>query len=154
MRQIPDVLLVDDNVADVYLASEALRMNSQPCNVSNVGDGDAALAYLRHEGQYASSGCPDVVILDLNLPKKSGEAVLAELRSDPNLRKIPVVIFSTSRSNRDIVRSYELGANCYLSKPVNLSDFVSTVQLIGSFFGCGDAGSKGEKWIDQKHTYC
>jgi DNA-binding response OmpR family regulator len=75
------------------------------------------------------------VILDLSLPKKSGEAVLAELRSDPNLRAIPVVIFSTSRSNRDIVRSYELGANCYLSKPGNLSEFVSTVQLIGSFFG-------------------
>lgn len=154
MKEVSEVLLVDDNVADVYLASEALRMNSNSCHVSNVGDGDAALAYLRHEGQYASSSCPDVVILDLNLPKRSGEAVLAELRSDPKLRKIPVVIFSSSRSNQDIVRSYELGANCYLSKPVDLSEFVSTVQQIGAFFGCDGAGSKGEKWNDQKHTYC
>jgi chemotaxis family two-component system response regulator Rcp1 len=88
--------------------------------------------------------------LDLGLPKKSGEAVLAELESAPKLRKIPVVIFSTSRSNRDIVRSYELGANCDLSKPGNLNEFVSTVQLIGSFFGGGEAGSRGERWSDQK----
>jgi DNA-binding response OmpR family regulator len=95
-----------------------------------------------------------VVILDLGLPKKSGELVLAELRSDPGLQKIPVVVFSTSRANRDIVRSYELGANCYLSKPVSLGEFVSTVQLIGSFFGCGEPSAKGEQWNDQKRTYC
>ena len=154
MKQVPEVLLVDDNVADVYLVSEALRMNSTECHVSNVGDGVEALAFLRHEGQYAEAASPNVVILDLRLPKKSGEAVLAELRSDPKLQSIPVVVFSTSRANRDIVRSYELGANCYLSKPVNVSEFVSTVQLIGSFFGCGDAGAKGEKWNDLKRTYC
>jgi len=94
------------------------------------------------------------VILDLRLPKKSGEAVLAELRSDPNLRKIPVVIFSSSRSNQDIVRSYELGANCYLSKPGNLPEFISTVQLIGSFFGCSESVSEGEQWNDRKRAYC
>lgn len=154
MKQIPEVLLVDDNMADVYLANEALRMNSSLCRVTNVSDGEEALAYLRHEGRYAEASSPNVVILDLGLPKKSGEAVLAELRSDPKLRSIPVVVFSTSRANRDILRSYELGANCYLSKPVNLSEFVSTVQLIGSFFGCGDAGAKGEKWNDLKRTYC
>jgi CheY-like chemotaxis protein len=142
MKQVPEILLVDDNVADVYLASEALRMNSNACHISNVGDGEEALAFLRHEGRYAHVASPNVVILDLRLPKKSGESVLAELKSDPNLSKIPVVVFSTSRANRDIVRSYELGANCYLSKPVNLGEFVSTVQLIGSFFGCGDAGAK------------
>ncbi len=136
LRQMPEVLLVDDNVADVFLASEALTGKSESCHVSNVGDGEEALAFLRHEGRYAGTISPDLVILDLNLPKKSGEAVLAEVRSDPNLRKIPVVIFSTSRSNQDIVRSYELGANCFLSKPGNLSEFVSTVQLIGKFFGC------------------
>ena len=150
MTHRSEVLLVDDNMADVYLASEALRMHSHSCHVTNVGDGEEALAYLRHEGRYAGSSCPNVVILDLRLPKKSGEAVLAELRSDPELRKIPVVIFSTSRSNRAIVRSYELGANCYLSKPGNLNEFVSTVQLIGSFFGGSEAGSKGERWNDQK----
>lgn len=154
MKPSSEVLVVDDNAADVYLAQEALRMKSESCHVSSVGDGDAALAYLRREGRYAGAVSPDVVILDLALPKKSGEAVLAELRSDPNLRKIPVVIFSTSRSNRDIVRSYDLGANCYLSKPVNLDDFVSTVQLIGSFFGCCEPGPKGEKWNLQKRTYC
>jgi CheY-like chemotaxis protein len=136
MKQMPEVLLVDDNMADVFLASEALTANPESCHVSSVSDGEEALAFLRHEGRYAGTVCPDLVILDLNLPKKSGEVVLAELRSDPNLRKIPVVIFSSSRANKDIVRSYELGANCYLSKPVNLSEFVSTVQLIGEFFGC------------------
>ena len=153
MKQLPEVLLVDDNMADVFLASEALTVNPESCHVSSVGDGDEALAFLRHEGRYADAVCPDLVILDLNLPKKSGEVVLAELRSDPNLRKIPVVIFSSSRANKDIVRSYELGANCYLSKPVNLSEFVSTVQLIGEFFGCFEP-PKGERWIVQKHTYC
>ena len=154
MKAMSTVLLVDDNEADVHLASEALRMKSDSCHVSSVSDGDAALAFLRHEGTYADAASPNVVILDLSLPKRSGEAVLAELRSDPNLRKIPVVIFSTSRSNRDIVRSYELGANCYLSKPGNLNEFVSTVQLIGSHFGCCEPGTKGEKWNGQKPTYC
>ncbi len=153
MKQMPEVLLVDDNMADVFLASEDLTVNPESCHVSSVGDGEEALAFLRHEGRYAGTVCPDLVILDLNLPKKSGEVVLAELRSDPNLRKIPVVIFSSSRANKDIVRSYELGANCYLSKPVNLSEFVSTVQLIGEFFGCCER-PKGERWIVQKHTYC
>jgi CheY-like chemotaxis protein len=154
MNQVKEVLLVDDNVADVYLASEALHMSSDSCHVANVGDGAEALAYLRHEGRFADSVHPDVVILDLNLPKKSGEAVLAEVRSDPKLRKIPVVIFSSSRSNHDIVRSYELGANCYLSKPGNLSEFVSTVQLIGTFFGGSDHVSEGDRWNSRKHTYC
>ncbi len=111
-----------------------------------------------NEGRYAGAGCPDLVIPDLNLPKKSGEVLLevllTEMRSDPNLREIPVVIFSSSRANKDIVRSYELGANCYLSKPGNLSEFVSTVQLIGSFFGCCEAVLKGERWTVQKPTYC
>jgi len=154
LKQVPEVLLVDDNVTDVFLASEALAEIPESCHVSNVGDGEEALAFLRHEGRYAGTARPDLVILDLNLPRKSGEAVLAEVRSDPNLRKIPVVVFSSSRSNHDIVRSYELGANCYLSKPGNLSEFVSTVQLIGRFFGCREAVSKGERWSVQKPTYC
>jgi len=154
MKPMPEVLLVDDNAADVFLASEALTVNPCSCLVSSVGDGAEALAFLRHEGRYAATACPDVMILDPNLPKKSGEVVLAEVKSDPNLRKIPVVIFSSSRANKDIVRSYELGANCYLSKPGNLSEFVSTVQLIGSFFGCCEAVSKGERWSVQRPTYC
>jgi two-component system, chemotaxis family, response regulator Rcp1 len=154
VKQTSEVLLVDDNMADVFLASEALRMNLDPCHFASVGDGNEALAYLRHEGRYAGSACPDVVILDLNLPKKSGESVLAELRSDDQLRKIPVVIFSSSRSNHDIVRCYELGANCYLSKPSTLPEFVSTVQLIVNFFGAGETESKGDRWIAQKPMSC
>lgn len=154
MKPTSEVLLVDDNMADIYLASEALRMNPDLCHVAAVGDGEEALAYLRHEGLYANSVCPDVVILDLNLPKKSGEVVLAEVRSDQSLRKIPVVIFSSSRSNQDIVRSYALGANCYLSKPSNLTEFVSTVQLIVNFFGASNGDAKGDRWIAQKPTFC
>jgi chemotaxis family two-component system response regulator Rcp1 len=154
MRQISEVLFVDDNMADVYLASEALRLNPDMCHFAAVGDGHEALAYLRHEGLYANAASPDVVILDLNLPKKSGESVLTELRSDDTLRKIPVVIFSSSRSNQDIVRCYELGANCYLSKPSTLSEFVSTVQMIVHFFGPADADPKGDRWIVQNPTCC
>src|SRR5205085_6346605 len=120
VKAMSNVLLVDDNAADVLLASEALTLNAIPCQVSSVGDGAEALAFLRHEGRYAEAASPDLVILDLSLPKKSGEAVLAELRSDPRFRKMPIVIFSSSRANKDIVRSYELGANCFLSKPSNL----------------------------------
>ena len=104
MKPMPEVLLVDDNAADVFLASEALTVNPCSCLVSSVGDGAEALAFLRHEGRYAATACPDVMILDPNLPKKSGEVVLAEVKSDPNLRKIPVVIFSSSRANKDIVQ--------------------------------------------------
>jgi CheY-like chemotaxis protein len=144
MKQVPEVLLVDDNPGDVVLAREALAECQHPCHVCDVVDGEEALAFLRHQGRYAGTVRPDVVILDLNLPKKSGEVVLTELRSDPDLRKIPVVVFSTSRSNRDIVRSYELGANCYLSKPGNLKEFFSTVQMIGEFFGFCEPGPRGE----------
>jgi CheY-like chemotaxis protein len=154
MKQVPEVLLVDDNAADVFLASQALAANPRPPRVCSVQDGEEALAFLRHEGRHADAVAPDLVILDLSLPKKSGEAVLVELRLDPNLRKIPVVIFSSSRSNRDIVRSYELGANCYLSKPGNLSEFFSTVQLIGEFFGCCEPATRGERWTIQKRTSC
>ncbi|MFY9558743.1 MAG: response regulator [Terriglobales bacterium] len=154
MNAKPEVLLVDDNPADVFLASEALTESSHPCQVSNVGDGEEALAYLRHQGKYAAAPRPDLVILDLSLPRKSGEVVLAEVRSDPDLRQMPVVIFSASRANRDIVRSYELGANCYLSKPGNLPEFFSTVQLIGKFFGCCEPVPRGERWTIHKPTYC
>jgi CheY-like chemotaxis protein len=153
VKQAPEVLLVDDNPADVYLASQALAEGPHPCHVSHVRDGEQALAFLRHEGPYAGTTQPDLVILDLSMPKKSGESVLLAVRSDPNLNKIPVVVFSRSRSNRDIVRSYELGANCYLSKPASLQEFFSTVQLIGEFFDCRQPAPRGERWNNQR-TYC
>ena len=153
MKPAPEVLLVDDNPADVYLASQALAEGPHPCRVSHARDGEEALAFLRHEGPYIGATQPDLVILDLSMPKKSGEAVLLAVRSDPKLSKIPVVIFSSSRSNRDIVRSYDLGANCYLSKPASLQEFFATVQLIGEFFDCREPAPRGERWSN-KPTYC
>jgi two-component system, chemotaxis family, response regulator Rcp1 len=133
MRTI-EVLLVDDNPADTDLTSEVLRRNGCPCHIHAVEDGKEAAAFLRREGKYANAQLPDFVILDLSLPKKDGRAVLAEVKADPVLRKIPIAIFSTSEAQRDIVGSYELGANCYVSKPGNLRDFVSAVTSIGEFW--------------------
>ncbi len=134
MTRLPQVLLVDDNPADVVLAREALAGGRHQSCISNVADGEQAMAFLRRAGPYANTARPDLVILDLNLPKKDGQAVLAEAKADSNLRAIPVVVFSTSRSLLDITRSYDLGANCYVSKPGNLNDYFSVVQSIEEFW--------------------
>jgi chemotaxis family two-component system response regulator Rcp1 len=133
MRTI-EVLLVDDNPADTDLTSEVLARNGCPSHICCVGNGVEAIAFLRREGKFANSAVPDFVILDLNLPKKDGRAVLAEIKADPVLRKIPIAIFSTSEARRDIVSSYELGANCYVSKPGNLRDFIAAVTTIREFW--------------------
>jgi chemotaxis family two-component system response regulator Rcp1 len=131
-----EVLLVDDNPADTDLTSEILARNGCPSHIHAVVNGAEAIAFLRREGKYAGVPSPDFVILDLNLPKKDGRAVLAEVKADPVLRKIPIAVFSTSEARQDIVGSYELGANCYVSKPGNLQDFISSVTSIGeSWFG-------------------
>ena len=140
------IALIEDDSDIAYTIRLNLRKEKR-YQVEHYISGLAALSALQEKPF-------DLVILDLNLPKKSGEVVLQELRSDYILRKIPVVIFSSSRSNRDIARSYELGANCYLSKPGTLVEFVSTVQLIVSFFGASESDSKGERWISQNPTYC
>ena len=132
--RIAEILLVDDNPADTDLIGEVLSKNGSPIHIHAVTDGVEAIAFLRREGKYANRILPDFVILDLNLPKKDGRAVLAEVKTDPVLRNIPVAIFSTSQAQRDIVRSYELGANCYVSKPGNLKDFISAVTKIGEFW--------------------
>jgi len=129
-----EILLVDDNPADTDLTSEVLSRNGSPSHIQAVVNGAEAIALLRREGKYADAILPDFMILDLNLPKKDGRAVLAEVKADPVLRKIPIAIFSTSEARQDIVRSYELGANCYGSKPGNLRDFVSAVTRIGEFW--------------------
>jgi chemotaxis family two-component system response regulator Rcp1 len=129
-----EILLVDDNPADTDLTSEVLSRNGRPSHIHAVVDGGEAIAFLRRKGKYANAILPDFMILDLNLPKKDGRAVLAEVKADPVLRKIPVAIFSTSEARQDIVRSYELGANCYVSKPGNLRDFISAVTSIGEFW--------------------
>jgi len=129
-----EVLLVDDNPADTDLTSEVLARNGCPSNIHAVIDGVEAIAFLRREGKYASSLRPDFMILDLSLPGKNGHAVLAQVKTDPALRRIPIAIFSTSEARQDILRSYELGANCYVSKPGNLQDFISAVTSIGEFW--------------------
>jgi CheY-like chemotaxis protein len=127
-----EVLLVDDNPADSDLTSEILA--SSGCHIQSVTDGVEAIAFLRREGKYAIAVLPDFVILDLNLPRKDGRAVLAEVKSDPVLREIPITIFSTSVAREDVVRSYQLGANCYVSKPGNLRDYIAAVTAIGEFW--------------------
>jgi two-component system response regulator len=129
-----EVLLVDDNPADTDLTSEVLARTGCPSHVHAVTNGVEAIAFLRRGGKYANAILPDFVILDLNLPGKDGRAVLAEVKGDRLLRKIPIAIFSTSEARQDIVRSYELGANCYVSKPGNLRDFISAVTSIGEFW--------------------
>jgi CheY-like chemotaxis protein len=139
------VLMVDDNPADVDLTREALKQKSPRSLVNTVGDGEQAIAFLRRTGIHTQQPRPDLVILDLNLPKKDGRAVLAELKSDPALHGIPVVVFSTSRLSSDISRSYELGANCYVTKPGNLNDFFSAVKAIEEFwFGLTSLPQRGK----------
>jgi chemotaxis family two-component system response regulator Rcp1 len=129
-----EILLVDDNPADSQLTAEVLASNSGPSHIQSVTGGVQAIAFLRREGEYVNVLLPDFVILDLNLPYKDGRAVLAEVKADPVLRKIPIAIFSTSKAQQDITSSYQLGANCYVSKPGNLQEFVSAVTLIGEFW--------------------
>jgi two-component system, chemotaxis family, response regulator Rcp1 len=134
LKPSPEVLLVDDNPADVVLVREALTGSKHHSHISNVADGEQAMAFLHRAGQYMNAPRPDLMMLDLNLPKKDGRAVLAEVKADAKLRAIPVVIFSTSRSILEIARSYELGANCYVSKPGNLQEYFLAVKSIEEFW--------------------
>jgi len=134
MKTVPEVLLVDDNPADIDLMSEVLAKSKRDLHVNVVSDGAEAIAFINRQGKYAEAPSPDLIVLDLNLPRKDGREVLAELKTDLALAKIPVVIFTTSQSNSDITRCYELGANCYLRKPGNLPDFVAVVQSMADFW--------------------
>ena len=134
MKTVPEVLLVDDNPADIDLMSEVLAKSKRDLHVNAVSDGAEAIAFINRQGKYAEAPSPDLIVLDLNLPRKDGREVLAELKTDLALAKIPVVIFTTSQSNSDITRCYELGANCYLRKPGNLPDFVAVVQSMADFW--------------------
>jgi two-component system, chemotaxis family, response regulator Rcp1 len=132
-----EILLVDDNPADLDLTIDALAQSQWPCNVNTVLDGVEAVAYLRRKGKYTAAARPHLVLLDLNLPRKDGRSVLAEVKSDPALRRIPIVIFSTSQAPLDIERSYELGANSYVSKPPTLQTWITAVKLLKDFWiGC------------------
>ncbi len=145
MKPAPDVLVVDDNPADVSLVCEALAGSKHRSKINSVGDGVEAMAFLNRRDKYVNAIRPDLVILDLNLPKKDGLAVLAAMKAGPDLRRIPVVIFSTSLLRKDIVRSYEMGANCYVAKPGNLNDFFSAIRSIEEFwFGFVNLPPRGE----------
>jgi chemotaxis family two-component system response regulator Rcp1 len=129
-----EVLLVEDNPGDIRLTKEALREGRLLNNVSVVADGVEALLFLRRQGKYAQAPKPDLILLDLNLPKKDGREVLAEIKADPNLRRIPVVVLTTSAAEEDILRTYDLHANCYITKPVDLEQFLRVVKSIEDFW--------------------
>jgi chemotaxis family two-component system response regulator Rcp1 len=129
-----DILLVEDNPGDVRLTRESLKEGKVLNTLHVAGDGIEALAFLRQEGQYAKQPLPDIILLDLNLPKKDGREVLAEIKTDPNLRRIPVVILTTSKAEEDILKSYDLHANCYITKPVDLDQFITVVKSVEEFW--------------------
>ena len=129
-----EILLIEDNPGDVRLTQEAFKEGKISNNLSVVSDGVEALAYLRKEGQYADTQQPDVILLDLNLPKKDGYEVLAEIKQDSDLKRIPVVILTTSEAERDILQTYYMHANCYITKPVDLDQFITVVKSIETFW--------------------
>jgi chemotaxis family two-component system response regulator Rcp1 len=141
----PEILVVDDNPADVGLVREALTNSALRSHINSVEDGVMAMAFLDRREKYLNAIRPDLVILDLNLPRKDGLAVLAAMKAGPDLRRIPVVIFSTSQLRKDIMRSYELGANCYVRKPGNLDEFLAAIKSIEEFwFGFVNLPPRGE----------
>lgn len=129
-----EILLVEDNPGDVRLTIEAFREGKVINSLHVVADGVEAVAYLRRQGRYTDAVRPDLILLDLNLPKKDGREVLADIKEDPELRRIPVVVLTTSRAEEDIVRSYNLHANCYIVKPVDLEQFINVIKTIDDFW--------------------
>lgn len=129
-----EILLVEDNPADAELVEEAFRDGGFRHNLHFAGDGVMALQFLRRQGRYTEAPCPDVVLLDLNLPRKDGREVLKEIKADAELRKIPVIVLTTSDDEADVHTVYGLYANCYLTKPVDLDDFLGKVRSVESFW--------------------
>lgn len=129
-----EVLLIEDNPADIILTKEAFKECRYKHNITAFKDGIEALKYLKKKGEYSNSKIPDLVLLDLNLPKKDGREVLAEIKSDNTINFIPVIVLSTSRNEMDIKASYELKANCYICKPVELESFINIIQSIERFW--------------------
>src|SRR5688500_14333698 len=134
MPQPINILLVEDNPGDVRLTVEALKEGKVHNHLSVVSDGVEALAFLRNQGPYTDAPRPDLMLLDLNLPKKDGREVLAEIKDDPNLRRIPVVVLTTSEAEADVLKSYALHANCYITKPVDLEQFIDVIGTIEDFW--------------------
>src|SRR5215471_17594955 len=129
-----EILLVEDNPGDVRLTIEGLNEGKVRNNLHIARDGVEALAFLRREGGFADAVRPDLILLDLNLPRKDGREVLADIKSDPVLKTIPVVVLTTSRAEQDVLHSYQLQANCYITKPVDLEQFITVVKSIEDFW--------------------
>jgi CheY-like chemotaxis protein len=129
-----EILPVEDNPGDVRLTLESLRDAKMLNHLTAVEDGVEALAFLRRQGKHATAPRPDLVLLDLNLPKKDGREVLAEIKQDPDLRRIPVMIMTISQEEQDVIESYDLHANCYITKPVDLDQFITVVKSIEDFW--------------------
>jgi CheY-like chemotaxis protein len=128
------ILMVEDNEGDVLLTTQALKAAKVGNAISVVSDGIEALAFLRREGEYADAPKPDLILLDLNLPRKDGREVLAEIKADPRFKRIPVVVLTSSRAEQDIARAYDLHANCYVVKPVGIKTLMEVVKTIEDFW--------------------
>jgi len=134
MATVIKILLVEDNSGDVRLTREALKDMKLKNSLYVVADGVEALEFLRNEGKYDTAPRPDIILLDLNLPRKNGREVLEEIKQDDNLKRIPVVVLTTSEDESDILASYNLHANCYITKPVDMRRFIAIVQNIENFW--------------------
>ena len=129
-----EILLVEDNLGDARLALEALKDSKIRNSLSHVKDGVEALAFLRRQGEHAGAPHPDLVLLDLNLPRKDGREVLAEMKEDPELKRIPVVVLTISKDEEDVLKSYDLHANCFVTKPLDLNQFLKVIRSIEDFW--------------------
>lgn len=132
--RLVEILLVEDNPADVRLTREALKDGKILNNLNVVNDGVEAMTFLHHQGKYKDAPRPDLILLDLNLPKKDGREVLADIKSDDRLKSIPVVILTISKADEDILKTYRLYANCYITKPVDLDQFIKVTKSIEDFW--------------------
>lgn len=134
VSRVFEILLVEDNPGDVRLAQEALRDSKIPSRLNVVSDGEEAMAFLRQQGRYQGCPRPQLILLDLNLPRKDGCEVLAEIKEDPLLRRIPVLVLTTSRAGQDVTRAYDLHANCYIAKPLDLDQYIAVVHSFEQFW--------------------
>lgn len=132
--KIIDILLIEDNPADIRLTQEVMKESKIHNQVKVVMDGVEAMDFLKREGKYVNETRPDIILLDLNLPKKDGRDVLKEIKLDENLKMIPVVILTTSKADQDVVNTYNLHANCYITKPVDLDQFITVIKSIEDFW--------------------
>jgi CheY-like chemotaxis protein len=129
-----DILLVEDNPGDARLAKEALKESKVKNTLYIVDDGVKAMEFLKRQGEYATAPCPDLILLDLNLPRKDGREVLEDIKRDEILKRIPVVILTVSKAEEDVLKSYDLHANCYITKPLDLGQFMKVVKSIEDFW--------------------